>query len=62
MRLVLLCAAIWCFSSTGCTMFKYLAPHQLWKLNRQAAPGGEDGYFSIPADPETAKAEPPRNI
>ncbi|WP_437221723.1 hypothetical protein SH661x_002447 [Planctomicrobium sp. SH661] len=32
-------------------MFQWAAPHQLWKLNRQPAMGGEDGYFSIPADP-----------
>ncbi|WP_437202387.1 hypothetical protein [Planctomicrobium sp. SH664] len=35
-------------------MFEWLAPHQLWKLNRQAPLGNEDAYFSIPAEPASA--------
>jgi len=53
-RLFLLLMLLSC-TSTGCTMFEYLAPHQLWKLNRQPAMGGEDGYFSIPATPQSRK-------
>lgn len=34
---------------SGCETMQWIAPHQLWKLNRQPAVGGEDGYFSIPA-------------
>jgi len=48
-RRLLLFSLILC-SFNGCTMFQWLAPHQLWKLNRQPAMGGEDAYFSIPAD------------
>lgn len=36
--------------SSGCELMQYAAPHQLWKLNRQPAMGGEDAYFSIPAE------------
>lgn len=35
----------------GCTMMEWMQPHQLWKLNRQPAMGGDDAYFSIPAQP-----------
>ncbi|TWT57195.1 hypothetical protein KOR42_05530 [Thalassoglobus neptunius] len=35
----------------GCTMMQWLAPHQLWKLNRQPAISRDDAYFSIPAEP-----------
>jgi hypothetical protein len=35
---------------SGCELMQYVAPHQLWKLNRQPAMEGEDGYFSIPAE------------
>lgn len=40
--------------NSGCQMMKHLAPHQLWKLNRQPPmAGGDDVYFSVPApDPE----------
>lgn len=34
---------------SGCETMQWLTPHQMWKLNRQPAVGGEDGYFSIPA-------------
>ena len=37
--------------SSGCELFEWVAPHQLWKLNRQPPLGGRDGYFSIPAEP-----------
>lgn len=39
-----------CCTQCGCTMLEWVAPHQLWKLNRQPAMGGEDGMFSIPAE------------
>ena len=45
-------------SSSGCTMFEYLAPHQLWKLNRQPAQSREDAFFSIPAKPVPASSGP----
>lgn len=34
---------------SGCQMFEYLRPHNMWKLNRHPPVGGEDGYFSVPA-------------
>lgn len=34
---------------SGCSMFQWAAPHQLWKLNRQPAGGRTDPYFSVPA-------------
>lgn len=43
-----------CLSSSSCEMLQWAAPHQLWKLNRQPPIGGEDGYFSIPADSQDA--------
>lgn len=42
--LITLCA-------NGCTMMEHLAPHQLWKLNRQPAQSRDDALFSIPAQP-----------
>ena len=45
---------------SGCTMLEWLAPHQLWKLNRQPAISRDDAYFSIPAQPipkNTAESE-----
>jgi len=53
-RVFLLLLAFCCCQS-GCTMFQWLAPHQLWKLNRQPAMGGEDGMFSIPAESRPQK-------
>lgn len=35
----------------GCSMMEWVRPHQLWKINREPALGGEDGYFSVPAQP-----------
>jgi hypothetical protein len=40
-----------CLVSSGCETMQWLAPHQLWKLNREPQVGGEDGYFSIPSQP-----------
>lgn len=37
-------------STTGCSLLEWVAPHQLYKLNRQPAMGREDAYFSIPAE------------
>lgn len=54
MRKLLLFSACFTLLASGCHVFEYLAPHQLWKLNRQPAMGGEDGMFSIPADPFAA--------
>jgi hypothetical protein len=34
---------------SGCETMQWLAPHQLWKLNRQAPLGTDEAYFSIPA-------------
>lgn len=34
----------------GCETMQWIRPHQLWKLNRQPALGGDDGLFSIPAE------------
>ncbi len=34
----------------GCSMLQWMQPHQLWKLNREPAMGGEEGYFSVPAE------------
>lgn len=42
-----------------CSGCQWLAPHQLWKLNRQPAVGGDDGYFSIPAPPVPAEVSAP---
>jgi len=55
-RRLLLFSLILC-SFSGCTMFQWLAPHQLWKLNRQPALGGEDAYFSIPASASPASRQ-----
>lgn len=35
---------------SGCEMFQWAHPRQLWKLNRQPALGRDDSYFSIPAE------------
>jgi hypothetical protein len=39
--------------SNGCETMQWLAPHQLWKLNRQPPLGTDEAYFSIPAQPKT---------
>ncbi len=51
MRKFLLACTAGCLLCSGCHAFEYLAPHQLWKLNRQPAMGGEDALFSLPAEP-----------
>lgn len=40
-----------CFVGSGCQMFHWLHPHQMWKLNRQPAISRDDAYFSIPVEP-----------
>jgi hypothetical protein len=40
-----------CLGGSGCQMFHWLHPHQMWKLNRQPAISRDDAYFSIPAEP-----------
>jgi len=59
MRQFLIICLLFCAPLSGCTLLQWVAPHQLWKLNRQPAIGGEDGYFSIPADApsETSQTE-----
>lgn len=33
---------------TGCSLMpEAIQPHQLWKLNRNPPPPGEDAYFSV---------------
>jgi len=58
MRSKIFCLILVCAPLSGCTMLEWLAPHQLWKLNRQPAMGGEDGYFSIPAGDFPSSGEP----
>ncbi|WP_437186272.1 hypothetical protein SH668x_003419 [Planctomicrobium sp. SH668] len=49
MRLSLCTLILIACCNSGCHLFDWAAPHNLWKLNRQPAMGGEDGYFSVPA-------------
>ncbi len=49
-RLSLFATCLVCLTS-GCTMFEWVRPHQLWKLNRQPAMSRDDAYFNIPAQP-----------
>lgn len=45
---------------SGCSMLEYIKPHQLYKLNRQAAPRSEFDYFSIPDPPRETKVRETR--
>lgn len=57
--LILILCVVFCGSSSGCRMFQYLHPHQMWKLNRQPGFGGDDAYFRIPPLPVPAAATEP---
>jgi hypothetical protein len=49
-RLLLIVLTLCVVTFAGCETMQWLRPHQLWKLNRQPAFGGEDGMFSIPPE------------
>lgn len=46
-RQLLVLLGVVCLTS-GCQMFQWAKPHQLWKLNRQSSIARDDAYFNVP--------------